>query len=901
MRDARHLVVVVACIAIGATAASGGGYLPTTWGWATLGPAAIAAAALFLQQDLRTTRAGAAFGILLVLAVAWTGASLLWTDSVPRTVNEIERDLVYVATVYAILVLPRNRLALTAGILAATVGVCVAGLVTRLFPGQYGLDADSAHRLARPVGYWNAMGALAAIGTLLALGLASDARSRVLRACASASPVVLLPTLLFSASRGAAIALAAGIAVALALHRERGRSAVVTVVTGVPAAAAVLFSARSHELTGVPSSLGAATHEGHTLAMLLLALAVVALLAPLVVDVTTPMLPRLPRLAPRTASALAAIAIGAGVVAAVVFGGKAYDAFSAPTKFGQTSLGAHLFSLSGHDRSTYWHVALNDYRDHPLLGSGAGTYDLYWTRDRPFGAGALDAHSLYVETLAELGPLGLALLVAALGAPFLALRGARDCPLVPALAAAFSAYLVHAAADWDWELPTLTLVALICGATLAGSDERRVRVRARPLVTAFVVAVAVAAVAIQRGNDATAEANTALRGGHEAEALRSAHRASRWAPWAAEPWRVRAEAERALGHVDLAQRNARKAATKDPRDWIGWFGVANLTTGAEHESAVARVRGLNPFAPQTVPGAAVSAIFYYPWYGTPRQDGAFEKWQQNGHAPPSDIASAYYPARGVYSSSDPAVLDAQMREIARAGIGEIVVSWWGRGSAEDERLPELIRAARARTLIVAAHLEPYSGRTVAGTGRDIAYLRSLGITDFFVYHATDFVAGDWLPVTSTLPGVRLFAQTPIVDYAKAGGFQGVYTYDTLTYRGRMFASLCSQAHSQGLLCAPSVGPGYNAVRATGDPRLLDRRAGKTYDEMWRAALRAHADITAITSYNEWLEGTQIEPARAQDSYASYGGAWGAHGTAAQSAYLRRTKFWTSRLQRQHVR
>jgi glycoprotein endo-alpha-1,2-mannosidase len=303
---------------------------------------------------------------------------------------------------------------------------------------------------------------------------------------------------------------------------------------------------------------------------------------------------------------------------------------------------------------------------------------------------------------------------------------------------------------------------------------------------------------------------------------------------------------------------------------------------------------LVPAAGARVQKAAPVAIFYYPWYGTPGQDGAYQHWHQNGHAPPSDLASSFYPARGIYSSSDPKVLDGQLREIARAGIGEIVTSWWGRGSAEDVRLPAVIRAARAHGVTVAAHLEPYGGRTIAGTGLDIAYLRTLGIRDFFVYHATDFPATGWQALTATLSGVRLFAQTPLVGFAKTGGFQGVYTYDILTYRGRTFARLCNQAHRQHLLCAPSIGPGYSARRATGDARILARRGGNTYDAMWRAALRAHADVATITSYNEWLEGTQIEPARKRDGYASYDGAWQKHGRTAETSYLARTTYWSQR-------
>ena len=67
--------------------------------------------------------------------------------------------------------------------------------------------------------------------------------------------------------------------------------------------------------------------------------------------------------------------------------------------------------------------------------------------------------------------------------------------------------------------------------------------------------------------------------------------------------------------------------------------------------------------------------------------------------------------------------------------------------------------------------------------------------------------------------------------------------------------------------------------------------------MWTTALRSGADLVTITSYNEWHEGTQIEPARRVAGYASYEGAWRLHGVKARGAYLARTAYWTSRLAR----
>lgn len=290
------------------------------------------------------------------------------------------------------------------------------------------------------------------------------------------------------------------------------------------------------------------------------------------------------------------------------------------------------------------------------------------------------------------------------------------------------------------------------------------------------------------------------------------------------------------------------------------------------------------------------AVFYYPWYGTPAHDGVFQHWQQRGYRPPASIASAFYPARGTYSSSDQEVVDAHMRQIAAAGVDQIVVSWWGRDSDEDRRLPALVLAARARGLDVAAHVEPYGGRTPASVADDVSYLRGLGIGDFYLYSGQETPMAEWKDLNDRLePGVRTFLQTAYAGQAAAGGFDGLYTYDVLVYHGGTLRRVCELARKRGLLCAPSVGPGYDARRAVADARVKGRRNGATYDSMWRAAIAAQPDLVTITSFNEWHEGTQIEPARHTDRrYDSYDGAWGLGGRLAETAYLDRTAFWAAR-------
>ena len=122
-------------------------------------------------------------------------------------------------------------------------------------------------------------------------------------------------------------------------------------------------------------------------------------------------------------------------------------------------------------RVDYWTVALNQWEEHRWLGSGAGTFALYWLGEDSTSV-VLDAHSLYLETLAEMGPIGLLLLTGALGVPIVAAARNRDHSLTPVGASPYSAYLVHAGLDWDWEMPAVTLAGLLCGIGVLAADRR---------------------------------------------------------------------------------------------------------------------------------------------------------------------------------------------------------------------------------------------------------------------------------------------------------------------------------------------------------------------------------------------------------------------------------------------
>jgi O-antigen ligase len=167
-------------------------------------------------------------------------------------------------------------------------------------------------------------------------------------------------------------------------------------------------------------------------------------------------------------------------------------------------------------RSLYYRVAWREFAAHPLLGSGAGTFGHYWVLSGHIGewGGALDAHSLYLETLAELGPIGLCLLGAFLLYPLRRTLAHRSLPFVPAAAGATVAFLVHAGLDWDWEMPTVVVAGLACAAVVAfaepeGAEEKPSGALSAAARTAALIAALVAGAAAIAGARSTAEPSAA--------------------------------------------------------------------------------------------------------------------------------------------------------------------------------------------------------------------------------------------------------------------------------------------------------------------------------------------------------------------------------------------------------
>ena len=155
---------------------------------------------------------------------------------------------------------------------------------------------------------------------------------------------------------------------------------------------------------------------------------------------------------------------------------------------------------------------------------------------------------------------------------------------------------------------------------------------------------------------------------------------------------------------------------------------------------------------------------------------------------------------------------------------------------------------------------------------------------FYIYDSYLIKSDDWKDVllpqgSSTVRGTELdgiFIGLLLDDKdkfeLKASGFDGFYTYfaaDGFTFGSTSshWKALGSFAKDNELLFIPCVGPGYidERIRPWNHKNTRDREGGVYYENHFKAAVDANTQFIAVTSFNEWHEGTQIETAVSKDS------------------------------------
>jgi hypothetical protein len=483
----QRAVAAVPLVLVPALGAAQGGFSPDTWVWSGALAAWGAAVVLVVGRRPGALRRGWPWAVSALLLLGWTALSAVWSTRASQSILDARRTVVYAAVVLALVLLARRG---ANAVLVPATQLAIAGLLlyalARYLLGARRSDEFEGYTLHQPLGYANAAGILAVLGLLLALGLVADGGAVWQRAAAGASTPVLAAALVLAQSNASELALAVGVLVVLLVSRAPVRTLAAAAVVLAPTAAAAGLSAAS----GIATDAEPSVSRG-VVAAVVGAAAVTA--AALVVRTPLPSEAESPRLRRLLVVACVILLAGGGAAAA--------------------------HSGASEPRASYYDVAWSDQvRGHPLLGTGAGTFGLYWVRSGEAGenGGALDAHSLYLETLAELGPVGLLLLLAFLAAPLRGLLRRRGSLFVPAAAGAYAAFLVHAGLDWDWEMPAVVVAALCAAGAVAaaelGDDERPFGAPVRAALLVAAAALGACAIAGTRSNTEPGAAKAPQRG-----------------------------------------------------------------------------------------------------------------------------------------------------------------------------------------------------------------------------------------------------------------------------------------------------------------------------------------------------------------------------------------------------
>jgi O-antigen ligase len=558
-------------------------------------------------------------GALFAFA-AFTLISIAWAHDDGSAYRAAVLAFLY-AGVFTLVVITCRRCSIRSWLLGLTIGlgaVCVLALSTRWFPGFHQDEVthvlpDAKGRLSYPIGYWNALGSALALLVVLLAWLTGSARSVAGRAAATGLLVLPALGIFLTSSRGAVVAGAVGVLVLLAAVEKRTRL-IGSLAIAAPGCLAVIL---------VADAQGTTTGSEGTV-LLAVTIASVLLVAAIRRGVDAG-LERVaaPGAAGLTAAGLAVVVLIIGAVAANP--SERWDHFKslpAPTAAGNGFAASHLASGSGSGRYQFWSAALDAFDDKPIAGIGAGGYEAWWTSDADFSYSVKNAHSLFFENMAELGLIGLILIVGfiatAASAGISRLRiGPR--PEVGAGLAVLAAGTLSAAIDWTWQLPATFAGVVIAAALLTGpgslpankgsdpmgsdprvaSPRRRLGLRAVALAGSLLLTLAcgiqlLSSVELDRSQ-------SEIRSGNLGSAADAARTASALEPWAGTPYLQLALVQEQAGDLAGAVDSIRHAADHDSEDWAVWLVRARLEAkqgdASAARAALARSRELNPTSP----------------------------------------------------------------------------------------------------------------------------------------------------------------------------------------------------------------------------------------------------------------------------------------------------------------
>ncbi len=579
-------------------------------------------------------------GAFLAAFGALTALSMIWANDAGRAFTEVVRVAGYLG-LFALAVVASARTGARPWLIGLTAGlvIVVAGsLASRFDPSLFGGgDRDIfaalplAHgRLSYPMGYWNGLGASVALGIALLGWLSAHAASRIGRSVA----VGLIPAfglaLYLTSSRGGVAATIIGGCVLLLLARDSVRILGGFILGGAGAAALAVLASRSDDL-GLALTTHDAYVQGRVMALATVGCVVVAAVVRYLADGWLDRL-QVPRVVVRRG--LAALVVAGLIVLAVSHPIDRIREFSDANDVAGSSPGigaSRLVTSSGSGRYQFWDQSIAAFDSDPAIGIGAGNYELWWNQHHTIDVVTVDAHSLYLQTLAELGIIGLLVLLGFLGtvlfAGWRALKWARSVnqrgDAMSVALALFLAGLASAALDWTWQLPAAFAPVIVVAALIAGpacepialpgarSTTLQAGTRRRPRGVQFGLGVATlvcAWVAIWVAADQLVasvqldNSRSALEQGDLEGAAQHARNAAAIQPWSSEAQLQIALVEKESGDLVAAAGAVRKSIDRAPGDWLPWLVAAEIAAAAgDRDAAQADLDTANSLSPKEIP------------------------------------------------------------------------------------------------------------------------------------------------------------------------------------------------------------------------------------------------------------------------------------------------------------
>jgi hypothetical protein len=597
----RHAPPAFVAVAYSALAFADGGYSQELISGATIGIWLVVAIGVATRAWPRAPLPTPAVvsGCCLAGLGALSALSMLWADDAGRAFFSVVRVGGYLGLLALVVAAsPRGGARDWLGGLAAGLTiVCVASLATRFDPSLFG-DGDrtlsqalpySVGRLRYPIGYWNGLAACLAIDLVLLLWWGMHARARLGRALAVGLAPLPLLAIYLTSSRGGLAAALAGLVVLLALARARATMLGGTLLAAAGGTLLVLVARTQGDfLDGLATST--AYTQGLEMFLVTIACVLAVGLARYRLDDA---LARLRMPAVRWRIVVPVLVVAAAIIlVAVDVPGRVNEFTSVYGRDGAGVRHGHLTSASGSGRYQFWQAALDAFGTSPVKGIGAGNYELWWNAHPEAPLWIVNAHSLYLETLAELGIGGLALVLGFLGAA--AVSGVRRAkgPLRPEVAAALAvlaAGTLSAGLDWTWQLtaafaPVVIAVGLLTGpataASAAGGEPTTSMTPGRLALVAAAVAIGWACVwaaGIALATDLKLDASRAAAArGDLASAADDASDAAGIQPWSPEPRLQLALVEELAGNLRSARSAVGEAIHRAPHDWRPWAVAARI-------------------------------------------------------------------------------------------------------------------------------------------------------------------------------------------------------------------------------------------------------------------------------------------------------------------------------------